>query len=125
MFLALMVGNPQRAEKSTPWTDAGLDQNFQKDLGAIGPYKCQGKFVWTNPLVSSFQGNLCGPMALKVRQKFPRDWHWSMDGSSQKGGGKRIVRFWAGGKRTVEPPPPKPVLEASENGIRLVCARFL
>ena len=51
-----------RAEKSTLWTDAGVDQNFQRDLEAIGPYKfqgnvvwisgplalCSGKFVWTN-----------------------------------------------------------------------------
>ena len=33
-----------RPEKSTLWTDAGVDQNFQRDLGAIGPYE---KFVWT------------------------------------------------------------------------------
>ena len=26
-------------EKSTPRTDAGVDQNFQRDLGAIGPYE--------------------------------------------------------------------------------------
>ena len=25
-------------EKSTLWTDAGVDQNFQRDSGAIGPY---------------------------------------------------------------------------------------
>ena len=27
--------------------------------------------------------NSYGPMVLKVRQKFPQDWYWSMDGSSQ------------------------------------------
>ena len=37
------------AEKSTLWTDTGVDQNFQRDLGAIGPYE--------------FQGNSYGPMA--------------------------------------------------------------
>ena len=26
-------------EKSTLWTDTGVDQNFQRDLGAIGPYE--------------------------------------------------------------------------------------
>ena len=26
----------------------GVDQNFQRDLGAIGPYELHGKFVWTN-----------------------------------------------------------------------------
>ena len=39
---------PNTAEKSTLWTDTGVDQNFQRDLGAIGPYKFQRKFVWTN-----------------------------------------------------------------------------
>ena len=27
--------------------------------------------------------NVYGPMALKIRHKLPRDWHWSLDGSSQ------------------------------------------
>ena len=27
------------------------NQNFQRDLGAIGPYEFQGKLAWTNPLV--------------------------------------------------------------------------
>ena len=42
-----------------------------------------------------------------------------------KGGAKRIVRFWGGGETYYKVPPPKPVLEASESGICLVCARFL
>ena len=42
--------------KSTLWTDAGVDQNFQRDLGAIGPYELQVKSVWTNPLMPCFQG---------------------------------------------------------------------
>ena len=42
----------------------------------------------------------------------------------RKGGAKRIVRFF-GGKTYHKAPPPKPVLEASESGICLVCARFL
>ena len=48
----------------------------------------QGKYVWTNFLVPCFQGKSVwsvGPTALKVRQKFPRDGHWSMDGSSRFG----------------------------------------
>ena len=40
------------------------------------------------------------------------------------GGAKRIVRFW-GGKTYHRVRPPKPVLEASESGICLVCAGFL
>ena len=40
------------------------------------------------------------------------------------GGAKRIVRFF-GGKTYHRACPPKPVLEASESGICLVCAGFL
>ena len=53
---------PTQAEKSILWTDAGVDQNFQRDLRAIGPYEFQGlsygpmapfalfsgTFIWTN-----------------------------------------------------------------------------
>ena len=46
-------------------------ENFQRDLGAIGPHAFQEKSVWTNPLVPCFREDLYGPMALKVRQKFP------------------------------------------------------
>ena len=36
------------------------------------------------PWCLAFRENLLhGPMALKVCQKFPRNWYWSMDGSSQ------------------------------------------
>ena len=45
-------------------------------------------------------------------------------GIRKGGGAKRIVRFW-GGKTYHKAPPPKPVLEASESGICMVCARFL
>ena len=43
---------------------------------------------------------------------------------NRKGGGKthRAI-FWR--KTCCRLPPPKPILEGSENGIRLVCARFL
>ena len=45
-------------------------------------------------------------------------------GNSQRGG--KTYRFcFGGGEAYHKVPPPKPVLEASENGIRLVCARFL
>ena len=49
-----------KTEKSTLWTDAGVDQNFQRDLGVIGPLNFKGnsyndpsalfsgKFIWTN-----------------------------------------------------------------------------
>ena len=39
------------------WNFAGVDQNFQRGLGAIRPYGSQAKFVWTNPSVPCFQGN--------------------------------------------------------------------
>ena len=45
-----------RAEKSTLWTDTGVDQNFQRDLRAIGPYEFQGKLVWTNAPFALFSG---------------------------------------------------------------------
>ena len=41
-----------------------------------------------------------------------------------KGGGK-TYRAILGGETYHKAPPPKPVLEASESGICLVCARFL
>ena len=53
------VVNPRKtipsAEKSTQWTHTGVDQNFQRDFGAIGLYEFQGTSVWTNPLVPCFQ----------------------------------------------------------------------
>ena len=43
-----------------------------------------------------------------------------------KGGGGTYRAILGGGGETYhKAPPPKPVLEASENGIRLVCACFL
>ena len=41
------------------------------------------------------------------------------------GGGKTYRAILGGGKTYHKAPPPKPVLEASESGICLVCARFL
>ena len=42
------------------------------------------------------------------------------------GGGQNVsCDFGGGGKTYHKAPPPKPVLEASESGICLVCARFL
>ena len=63
-------------ETSTLWTDAGVDPNFQRDSGAIGPCNFKGNFLCTNPLDQGpwcfvFTGNLDGPMALKVRRKSP------------------------------------------------------
>ena len=57
------------ARKSTLRIDESVDQNFQTNLGAIGPYEFQGNFVWT-ALLPCFQGNSYGPMALKLLQKF-------------------------------------------------------
>ena len=44
------------SETSTLWTDSGVDQNLQRDLGAVGPHELQGKAVWTNSFVPCFQG---------------------------------------------------------------------
>ena len=41
------------------------------------------------------------------------------------GGGQNVSCDFGGGKTYHKAPPPKPVLEASESGICLVCARFL
>ena len=72
--------NEDTSDGREVWTDTGVDQNFQRDLGAIGPNEFQGN----SPPLPCFQRNAYGPMAHKVRQKFPpRDWYWSMDGSSQ------------------------------------------
>ena len=43
----------QKSGKSTLWTNAGQDQNFQRTLSAIGPYLFLGKFIWTNGPESS------------------------------------------------------------------------
>ena len=74
------MGGSSGSERGTLWTDASVDQNFLRDLGVNGPHKWRGNFVWTNRLVPRFQGKSVwtnGP------ESFPRDWHWSMDGSSQ------------------------------------------
>ena len=44
-----------KSEKSALWTDTGVDHNFQRDLGTIGPYESQGKSTWINPLVPFFR----------------------------------------------------------------------
>ena len=77
-----MSNTALRREKSTLCTDAGVGQDFQRDLGALGPYEFQGKNSH-RPMVPSpyFQGNSYRPMVWKVRLKFSL--YWSMDGSSQ------------------------------------------
>ena len=69
-------------EKNTLWPDAGVDQNFQKNLEAICPYGFQEKSVWTNPSVPCCQGKSAWRRKFAVKS-FPRDRHWSVDGSSQ------------------------------------------
>ena len=44
-------------EKSNPWTDAG--HNFQRDLGATGPYEFQKEIHMDQSLGASFSGNIC------------------------------------------------------------------
>ena len=51
-------GDWQVAEKGALWTDAGVDENCQRDLGAIGPYGDQRKFVWTNGTFALFSWKL-------------------------------------------------------------------
>ena len=47
-------------EKSILWTDTGIDQNFQRDLGAIGPYEFLGKFIWTSDPFALFSRKFVG-----------------------------------------------------------------
>ena len=44
--------------KSALWTNTGQDRNFQRTLSAIGPYKFQGKFIWTNHWSIPFPGEI-------------------------------------------------------------------
>ena len=68
--------------KSTLWTDAGVDREIWKPLVHMNLRKA----CMDQSLGALFSGeNLYGPMALKVRhESLTRDWHWSMDGSSQQ-----------------------------------------
>ena len=56
-------------EKSNLWTDTGVDQNFQRDLGTIGPHEFQGKSIWTTWCL--FRETRYGPMAAKGVRSFP------------------------------------------------------
>ena len=60
-----------------------------------------------------------GPKTYSLGCFFVPDFSWE----ATNGGAKRIVRFF-GGKMYYRAHPPKLVLEASESGIRLVCACF-
>ena len=62
------------AEKSALWTDAGVDQNFQRDLVGIGPCEFQGKFAMDHSC-TRVRGP---PVALHVshytcRSRFPQN----------------------------------------------------
>ena len=43
---------PLLTDKSNLWTDSGVDQNFQRDVGAVG----RVKIVWTKHWVPCLQG---------------------------------------------------------------------
>ena len=67
-------------------------------------------------------GSVPGNQDRNLREDFPD--YLNLVGNSQRGGGK-TDRAIGGGETYHKAPPPKPVLEASEGGICLVCARFL
>ena len=53
---------PQTAQapgKSTLWTNAGQDRNFQRTSSSIGPNQFRGKFVWTNHWSIPVPGEIC------------------------------------------------------------------
>ena len=59
-------------EKSVLWTDTSVDQNFQRDLGAGGPYEFQGEFAWTNGPSALFSGKFVWTNAAESSSKaFP------------------------------------------------------
>ena len=68
-------------EKSILWTDAGVpgvDQNCQRDLGAIGPYEFQGKLVWTHgPICYVFREIRMDKWRKKFVKSSPLDWYRS------------------------------------------------
>ena len=59
------------SETSTLWTDAGVDQKFQSDLGAVGPCEFQRKSVWTTRFVPCFQGKSVWTNGPESWEKFP------------------------------------------------------
>ena len=68
-----MTAAMQAAEKSTLWTNTCVDQNFQRDLGAIGPYQFQEKSVWTNPSVPCFPGKSVWTNGAESLSKVPHE----------------------------------------------------
>ena len=70
-------------EKSTLWTNAGVDQNFQRDLGAIGPYELPEIHMDEWPLRLISREIHVDQWLCKFVNSFSWDSHWSMDGSSQ------------------------------------------
>ena len=101
---------------------------FSRDIPAKSRDIPQKKkwFPWFRGTYRTF-----GPPPLHVEdphptRKYPdaKVWVWVPFSCLKWGGAKRIVRFWEG-KSYHRASPPKPVLEASESGIRLVCALFL
>ena len=62
------------SEKSTLWTDTGVDQNFQRDLGAIGPSEFQGKIRMDQSLGAVLSGKICMDQWLRkfVKSSPPR-----------------------------------------------------
>ena len=76
VFCTLKISRKDREEESM---DAGVDQNYQRDLGAISAYEFSSILV-----PCSRKTNLYGQWPWNFINEFPWDWHWSMDGSSPK-----------------------------------------
>ena len=58
-----------------------LSENFERHWSIL----ISGEIHMDQSLVHTFSwGNSYGPMVLKVLLKFPLDWYWSIDGSSQQ-----------------------------------------
>ena len=63
--------------------DCMVNQNFQRDLGAIGPYEFQGNSYGPMAPLPCFREIRLDQWRWKFVKGFLLDWHWSMDSSSE------------------------------------------
>ena len=103
--------------------------SFRFCLSSFSREKCpEQKSSW-NPWLNLYNARMldtCLQRGRASRKKSTFGITWSNLGNSQGGGGKTYRAILGGGGKTYhKAPPPKPVLEASESGICLVCAHFL
>ena len=109
------VYNRRGAKVKRPLTSTYLTSTLIFSSGGFPLWGLRTQVVFSG----AFTGRVFGQKGVRG-DPFKRIKSWK----AANGGAKRIVRFW-GGKTYHRVRPPKPVLEASESGICLVCAGFL